>query len=519
MSGLCVRESDYCGATRNDMASHPFAFRQLWAAYLSCRHRKRASRNTQHYEVRLLDHLVETQEILSQQRYAPSRSLCFVTLKPKAREIHAADFSDRVVHHLLVPQLERLYEPIFIHDLYSNRKDKGTHKAVERLSHFMRSVTGNGAQPAYFLQLDIQNFFNTIHRPLLWQMVEKHLKRAVNTKALSQAAFEPLRWLTELLIHHQPTHNVIYRGRPEEFARIPQHKRLAAAPVDTGLPIGNLTSQFFANVYLNELDQFIKHQLKCRYYLRFVDDFILLHQEEGKLQCWQQQITQFLSEQLRLKLKPSPILKPVTSGADFLGYIVRPHYRLVRRRVVGNLTEKLEQFECQLMNQRVLTLRRRVREQLQAVIASYMGHFRHANHHRLVGKIMARFWWLNLLFRPSEQGIQPQWEPERVNTLYQQWHWFQAHYPYHWVLMQVGNRIECFNHPLDQLLSAGISWMQEDVPPRHPFQRSIGIPLKRISMLTRTLTQQHRPWLHVIEAGYLKGGMKRRLLYRIHQPE
>ena len=518
MSGWCVRESGYRGSTR-EIESNMFAFRQLWNAYLSCRHRKRASSNAQRYEVRLLDHLVDTQQTLSQQSYAPSRSLCFATLKPKAREIHAADFSDRVVHHLLVPPLERIYEPVFIHDLYSNRNGKGTHKAVERLSCFMRSVTGNGAQPAYFLQLDIQNFFNTIHRPLLWQMVKKRLKRAVNTRTLSPAAFEPLSWLTHLLIQHNPTHNVIYRGRPETFARIPEHKRLASAPANTGLPIGNLTSQFFANVYLNELDQFIKHQLKCRYYLRFVDDFILLHQDKEQLQSWQQQITCFLGERLRLKLKLNPILKPVASGADFLGYIVRPHYRLVRRRVVGNLTEKLQGFEHQLIHQRVLTLRRRDREQLQAVIASYMGHFSHAHHYRLVEKVLVRFGWLNLLFHHSEQRLHPQWEPKRVNSLYQQWHWFQNHYPGFWVLMQVGNRIELYNHHAVELQQLGIPWIKLDSPPRRPFQHATGVSLKLLSKLTRILSRQQSLWLHVIEAGYLKGGMKRRLLYRIYQPE
>ncbi len=129
--------------------------RAVYQAYLACRRHKRGARETQRYELALLDHLIETREALVARRWSPARSITFVTLRPKAREIHAAPFADRVVQHLLVSRLETLYEPRFIHDSYANRRGKGTHAAVDRLQQFQRQATCNGQRRAWFLQLDI----------------------------------------------------------------------------------------------------------------------------------------------------------------------------------------------------------------------------------------------------------------------------------------------------------------------------------------------------------------------------
>jgi RNA-directed DNA polymerase len=159
---------------------------------------------------------------------------------------------------------------------------------------------------------------------------------------------------------------------------VPPNKSLFRKNNERGLPIGNLTSQFFANVYLNELDQFVKHTLKAKYYIRYVDDFIILSHDKEELSVFQENIDMFLRSRLKLVLHPRRRkLLPASSGIDFLGYIVRQNYVLVRRRVVNNLKEKLRKFKKFNVSQK----------KRQATIASYLGHFRWANAYRLQKKL------------------------------------------------------------------------------------------------------------------------------------
>jgi hypothetical protein len=384
-----------------------FQFKRIYQAYLACRKRKRATSQAQHYDLHLLDELVWASESLQNHTWQPRRTACFITTRPKAREIHAAAFADRVIHHLLIPHLEALYEPIFIHDSYSNRKGKGTHKAVKRLQQFMRQVTCNQKRRAYYLQLDIHNFFNSVDKNTLFTLLEKRMTKTDLTGFKNLSGLE-LLWLCRRILAHNPCLNVKEYGSAKKFAQVPPHKRLKNAPQGKGLPIGNLTSQFFANLYMNELDQFVKHQLKCKYYLRYVDDFILLHENKAQLEVWREAIIVFLHERLALRLKDAGKLQPVSNGSDFLGYIVRPHYCLVRRRVVGNFREKLTHFERDrtgFKNLSGLT-------ELQATIASYLGHFRHASSYRLTRSLWQQYPWLSryfwLTFSSDEtQGVKP----------------------------------------------------------------------------------------------------------------
>lgn len=371
-------------------------FQDLYQAYRVCRRRKRKTANTQRYEMQLLDNLFDTLAELQGRSYQPQRSLCFVAKQPKAREIHAADFSDRVIHHWLVPRLEAIYEPVFIHDVYSNRQGKGAHKAVQRLQSFMRS-THSGH---YFLQLDIANFFNTIDRSVLFNLIQQRLQKAVAKAKVFREEAVVMRWLVHVILKHDVTDACFYRGRASDFALIPPHKRLSEAGDSKGLPIGNLTSQFFANVYMNELDQFIKHQLKCRYYIRYVDDYVLLGNSVAELLEFKQCIALFLFGRLKLRLRKQYYLKPVGQGADFLGYIVRPHYCLVRRRVVGNLRQRLHRFQSQMVSNNGFSLNVSLDQLplIRSVLVSYWGHFKHASSYRLRQSLLAEFPWLMALF-------------------------------------------------------------------------------------------------------------------------
>ena len=487
MSGWFVAESG---------RSVSFDFATLYSAYIRCRQRKRSSPQAQRYEVHLLDNLLTAVQRLQRGVWQPGRSVSFVTLRPKAREIHAAPFADRVIHHWLVPRLERLYEPVFIHDSYANRSGKGTHAAVKRLQHFMRSIEGKqehnrGERDGYYLQLDIRNFFYTIDKPILFRLLQKRLGKAVKQHKIDVTAANQLRQLCHTLLKADPTAECIYHGTPEQWRQIPAHKRMSRIEPDKGLPIGNLTSQFFANLYLNELDQFVKHQLKCRYYLRYVDDFILLHPDKQQLKQWHSQIATFLQQQLKLLLKPEHTLQPISNGANFLGYIVRPHYRLVRRRVVGNLREKLTRYEQKLLTGTrrdgvKLVLQQDLHTHLQALLASYFGHFRHANSHHLITSIFHRYPWLLLLFDYSNGHLNPLWQPCQVSSYRSQIRYFRRRFPTAELILQRGTERDCL------------------LPPQRL------APLNPNSPLNERVTT-----VNIIEEGYLKGGLKRRRIYSI----
>ena len=280
--------------------------------------------------------------------------------KPKAREIFAADFRDRIVHHVLVNYLEKIWEPKFIDQSYSCRKRKGAHKAIKDLKRYIRKISQDNRQSAYFLQTDIQSFFVSLKKEILFELIKKQVK---NPEIL---------WLTKIIIFHNPTSDYYRKCQMSLFDLIPDHKSLFKVSPDQGLPIGNLTSQFFANVYLNELDRFVKHKLKVKYYLRYVDDLVLLSRNKNQLKIWRDEIDEFLRDKLRLKLHPKKqILQSIDKGIDFVGFVVKPDYILMRRRIVKNLKQKLWK-----LNQNLEKFTEQEIKQMLSMVNSYYGQFK-----------------------------------------------------------------------------------------------------------------------------------------------
>ncbi len=360
---------------------------QLHKAWQEAR-RQKSSHNQMMWEADWMGGLIKLQDQLRSGRWLPSASNCFISTKPKAREIHAPDFADRVMHHWLVPQLEAVYEPSFIFDSYANRTGKGTHQAAERLKQHMRQVS-SGQGGGYYLQLDIHNFFNSIHRPTLWKLLKKKMAGKV-PKIAQQAAHALLR-------RHPLAQGVTYCAKDSEREQVPPHKRLENAALGCGLPIGNLSSQFFANVYLNELDQFIKHELKVKRYVRYVDDFVLVHKDRAQLQEWQAKIEVFLHDRLRLKLKPDIKLNRLNDGCDFLGYVLYPTHTRVRRRVIQHYREKLWMWERQHVRAGQLIATPEQFRKIKSVSSSYEGHFAHADARGLRDDFNHRYPWLSTI--------------------------------------------------------------------------------------------------------------------------
>lgn len=305
-------------------------FQQLVEAYLDCRRTKRNSASALAFEAHLEHNLCELHDELISGQYQPGRSICFVITRPKPREVWAAEFRDRIVHHLVYNKIAGRFLASFTADSCACIPGRGTLYAAKRLEHQVRSVTQNWARPAYYLKCDLANFFVLIKKPVLLQL-------------LARRVHEPW-WLnlTTTVLMHDPRFDVEVRGSRDLLKRVPPHKSLFNAPSEQGLPIGNLSSQFFANVLLDVLDQQVKHKLKAPHYIRYVDDFVMVHPSSDWLNQAMASVNELLPT-LGLRLNPSKtILQPVDRGIDFVGHVIKPWRRTTRPRTLRTAIKRIE---------------------------------------------------------------------------------------------------------------------------------------------------------------------------------
>ncbi len=338
----------------------------VFDAYFDCRKHKRNSMNQLRFEVDLESNLVALYRELAGGEYRIGRSIAFVVTHPKIREIWAADFRDRVMHHVIYNAISHRFHRRFIRDSYACIPGRGTHDGLRRVSGFARSITRNWSRPAFFLKADIANFFNSIDRDILIGLVQRHVTE------------DWLRVLIRQVALHDPRPGAVFRSSRALFDRVPRHKSLLHAPAGKGLPIGNLTSQFFANVYLNELDQYVKHRLRARYYGRYVDDMVLLHDDPCVLNSWYVQIDDFLRERLALRLHPGKKhLNRLDTGIDFTGFIIKPGRTYLRRSSLARCKRKITGWERSGAPIDPASL-----ERLSASVNSYLGMLRQVDGYR-----------------------------------------------------------------------------------------------------------------------------------------
>jgi RNA-directed DNA polymerase len=282
-------------------------FENLFLAFRAAARGKRGKAEVAAFERELEPNLFRLQEELTAQAYQPGPYTHFSISDPKPRIISAAPFRDRVVHHALVRVIEPIFERRFIHDSYACRAGKGTHRALDRCQAFARRYP-------YVLQCDLVHFFPSVDHAILREMLA-HL--IADARAM---------WLVDRII--ESGRDVPNRYPPSYF---PGDDLFAAARPRV-LPIGNLTSQFWANCYLNPLDQFIKRELKCQGYVRYVDDLLLFADDKPTLWRWKRESVDFLvGLRLRMHDQESTVY-PVTNGIPFLGFRVYPDRRRLKRR-------------------------------------------------------------------------------------------------------------------------------------------------------------------------------------------
>jgi hypothetical protein len=320
----------------------------LLLAFRKAARGKRGNPNVAAFEHRLEDNLCQLQEELRRQTYRPGPYHSFFIHEPKRRLISAAPFCDRVVHHALCNLIEPIFERSFIDDSYANRLGKGTHLALDRCQQFARRYR-------YVLQCDIRQFFpsldHAVLRDILWRKVSD----------------PQVRWLVDQILQggagmHNETYEMVWFAGDD----------LLAALRPRGLPIGNLTSQFWANCYLSPFDHFIKRRLRCRAYSRFVDDFLLFADDKDMLWIWKSELEAWLAR-LRLAIHPGAHPRPVTEGIPFLGFVVYPEHRRLKRRKGIHYRKRFRHMaNCYAAGQIEL-------EQLTASVRGWANHARYGN--------------------------------------------------------------------------------------------------------------------------------------------
>jgi hypothetical protein len=346
-------------AARN-LFLHVHAFENLYWAFRQARRGKRGREEVAAFEYDLEKNLLQLQAELQTATYRPGPYRHFWIHEPKRRKISAAPFRDRVVHHALCQVIEPIFERCFIHDSYACRMNKGTHRAVNRCQAFAR-------WHRYVLKCDIQKFFPSIDHEILLSL----LARKLADPRVMELIREILKSGEGVLAEEY-----VMRWFPGDD--------LLAALRPRGLPIGNLTSQFWGNVYMNSLDQFVKRRLKCRAYARYVDDFLLFSDDKAELHRWKEEIMTFL-EGLRLTLhERKSVVFPVSEGIDFLGYRVFPTFRRMRRVTVRRFSRRLRHLR-DAYRAGSITI-----QQVSQSVQSWAAHCRYAQSYRLRRAIFSR---------------------------------------------------------------------------------------------------------------------------------
>lgn len=308
---------------------------------------KRNKPDVQEFEFNLEDNLFELQQELKAKIYHHFHYTAFNICDPKPRRIHKAVVRDRVLHHAIFRILYPIFDRGFIFDSYSCRIGKGTHRAVNRLEKFCRRLSKNNHKKVFALKCDIRKFFDSVDHDILLKLIKQ---RAKDDNAL---------WLIERIV--------------KSFKKEP----------GKGLPLGNVTSQLFANIYLNELDQFIKHKLKIKCYLRYCDDFVILSEDKKRLASAAAIIDDFLERNLKLRLHSDKIeIRKHHQGIDFLGYVVLPHYRVLRtktkKRILNKLAVRREKLQCGLVSEK----------SFNQGLQSYFGVLKHCKRHKIKKEII-----------------------------------------------------------------------------------------------------------------------------------
>ncbi len=341
----------------NNLFEKIISFENILIASRKARRGKRYKASTAEFEYNLERNILNIIDTLSNKTYIPGIYRDFHIYDPKKRVISAAPYFDRVIHHALINIIEPIITKSFIHDTYACLKGRGTHKAVQRYKEFQK-------KNKYILKCDITRYFESVDQEILMSKIKKKIK-CKNTL-----------WLIGQIIDSRQSNTGIieYFDGDDLFTPIYRKK---------GLPMGNLTSQFFANLYLNDFDHYVKEKLAARFYIRYCDDFVIFGNSRAGLNQIKREIIEYLATlRLRLHENKSRVFR-ATDGVDFLGYRIYPDHMRVRKTIVKKYRRKLRSMAEQYKNGNIKI------PEINNSIQSWIGHVKHADSYQLRKEV---FW-------------------------------------------------------------------------------------------------------------------------------
>ena len=329
--------------------------KSLMKLLLQCAFQKAALHKRNKPYVRLFQknyekNINELRDLLFERTYKPQSSICFIVNYPKKREVFAANFRDRIIHHLYFNMVHKLFENTLIYDCYSCIKGKGTHFGIKRLKHHILSESNNYQDECYVLKMDIKGYFMHIDRKLLIKIVNDTLDKERYHKVEKGYSdtwddildFDFIKYLTNEIILYDPTKDCIFRSNKEEWIDLPTSKSLFEMEENFGLPIGNLTSQLFSNIFMNKLDQYVKRVLHCKHYGRYVDDFYIVSKDKAFLHKIIHLIQNFLKKELHLDINcGKTTITNVKYGVEFLGAYIKPNRAYISNASLRRIKNKL----------------------------------------------------------------------------------------------------------------------------------------------------------------------------------
>jgi hypothetical protein len=365
----------------------------LFRAYFDTRKNKRRTANALAFEADYENKLFILYEDIINHRYKIGQSICFIVDKPVKREIFAADFRDRIVHHLIFNYINPIFEKHFIKDSYSCRIGKGTSEGVRRVGHFIRSCSENYTKDCYILKLDIQGYFMAMDRDILYGKIERKLREVRNPNF----NIDLILYLIYEVVYNDPTKNCHMKGNKSDWQGLPKSKSLFFSGVGKGFPIGNLTSQLFGNIYLDELDHFVREELGVKNYGRYVDDMVFVHHDKEFLKSVILKVAKYLTVELKSKLHPKKIyLQNARNGVYFLGLYVKPYRIYAGKKTKNSFYESVRGWNNMILEKKDKIEKGSV-EKFVAGVNSYLGIMKHYNTYKLRKKMMMKNiikeWW------------------------------------------------------------------------------------------------------------------------------
>ena len=357
----------------------------LVKAYKAARQNERADESQLAFELHLERNLTDLLNELWSRRYVPRPGFVFMISVPVKREVFASDFRDRIVQHLLFDFLEPVFEPTFIYDSYSCRTGKGTLFGIQRMEHFVRSVSENWTRRAWCLLIDISGYFMSIDKRILVRMILERLEsgRSYYEKFMDM---DFVIWLAEILFYRNPLKGVHFISERSSWDNFPKSKSMLGHEWWQGLPIGDLDSQLASNIYLGVQDDYVKRMLKARYYGRYVDDSRALDRDRVFLEDVLQAVMAFDKEQLSLNVHPNKSrIIDVREGVPFIGAMIMPFRTYCSDRTYRNVLRIADELDevCRVCDDPM------VLQKVMDKMNSYLGYLKYLREHKLVERLLA----------------------------------------------------------------------------------------------------------------------------------